>query len=157
MNFHSFLWEHETINARIVWFYMYSINENSMQMNQTGKQDSKCVVITSKTNSQDILQQLLSENKTILKLWINFPYLYSTLASDSSTQPWSTSSMLLIYLPNFSLLFWKAYWNHSWLPDLSPGCVPSPTCNTSAPLYLVTTIQPSHLIPSPIFCLNVRT
>ena len=40
------------INAHIVWFYMYSINENSMQMNQTCKQDSKCVVITSKTNSQ---------------------------------------------------------------------------------------------------------
>lgn len=38
----------------------------------------------------------MSEDKTILKLWMNFPYLYSALASESSTQPWRTSPQRLL-------------------------------------------------------------
>lgn len=88
---------------------------------------------------------------------MNFPYLYSALASESRTQPWSTSSMLPT-LSQLLLTVLKNILKPFLIPRFKPRvCSTPPTCNTSAPLYLVTTIQPSHLIPSPIFCVNVKT
>ena len=84
----------------------------------------------------------MSEDKTILKLWMNFPYLYSALASESSTQPWSTSPTLPTLSPQRFLTVLKNILKPFLTPRLKPR-----VCSISHLQHFCSSL-PSHNCPT---------